>query len=146
MGWETKVIKGTKVSLDRGSPRLNHANSGEDRKQVIGERSLNLSDRADFSRQVSQVIDSSPYVKFEDGQYTMTAKVRNSDGFEKLEIYAKSGGNDFATRIKGENSEWTTVKLEGVRVSGNKVEIGFLAEGNGGSFCRVDDVSFVKAR
>jgi hypothetical protein len=84
-------------------------------------------------------------VKFEDGEYTMTAKVMNSDGFGKLEIYAKSGGKEFSTPIKGANSKWTTIKLESIRVSGNKVEVGFLAEGQGGSFCRVDDVSFVKA-
>ena len=145
LGWETRVIRGSKVSLDRGSPVLNHANSTEDRMLVIGERSLNMSDSADFSRQVYQVIASSPYAKFEDGEYTMTAKVLNSDGFRKLEMYAKSGGKEFSTPIKGANSKWTTIKLEGIRVSGNKVEVGFLAEGKGGSFCRVDDVSFVKA-
>ncbi len=145
-GWETKVIKGTEVSLDRGSPMLNHKNSTEDRKQVIGERSLNMSDQAEFTRQVHQVIASSPYVEFPDGKYTMTAKVKNSDGFETLEMYAKSGGKDFSATIKGENSDWTTVKLDGIEVSGNKVEVGFRADGEGGSFCRVDDVSLVKAK
>lgn len=145
MGWETEVIKGTKISLDRGSPKLNHANSTEDRKQVIGERSLNMSDRVDFSRKVHQEIASSPYVKFEDGTYTMTARVTNSDGFDKLEMYARSGGKVFSTPIKGGNPNWTTIRLERVRVAGNKVEIGFLADGKGGAFCRVDDVSFVKA-
>ncbi|MBN8460602.1 MAG: family 43 glycosylhydrolase [Verrucomicrobia bacterium] len=145
MGWETKVTKGTKISLERGSPMLNHANSSEDRKQVIGERCLNMSDSTDFTRQVHQVIASSPYVKFEDGEYTMTAKVMNSDGFGKLEMYARSGGKEFSTAIKGENSRWATIELKEVRVSGNKVEVGFLAEGKGGSFCRVDDVSFVKS-
>lgn len=145
MGWESEVSKGTKISLDRGSPKLNHANSTEDRKQVIGERSLNMSDRIDFSRKVHQEIASSPYVKFEDGDYTMTARVTNSDGFDKLEMYAESGGKVFAAPIKGGNSKWTTIRLENVRVSGNKVEIGFLAEGKGGSFCRVDDVFFVSA-
>lgn len=145
MGWETEVIKGTKISLDRGSPKLNHSNRTEDRKQVIGERSLNLSDRVDFARKVHQEIASSPYVKFDDGEYTMTARVTNSGGFNKLEMYAQSGGKVFSTPIKGGNPRWTTIRLEDVRVSGNKVEIGFLAEGKGGSFCRVDDVSFVRA-
>ena len=39
MGWETTVLKGTKISLDRGSPKLNHLNSTEDRKQVIAQAS-----------------------------------------------------------------------------------------------------------
>ncbi len=145
MGWETTVIKGTKVSLDRGSPVLNHQNSTEDRKQVVGERSLNISDRVDFTRKVHQEIASSPYVKFEDGDYTMTAKVTNSDGFESLEMYAESWGKRFSHNITGGNSRWKTIRIDRVRVSGNKVEIGFLADGKAGAYCRVDDVTFIKA-
>ena len=144
IGWETKVIKGTKVSLDRGSPMLNHQNSTDERKGVIGERSLNMSDRVDFSRQVSQEITSSPYVKFEDGDYVLTAKVKNNDGFGKLEMYAKSGGKDFSIKITGENTGWKTIRLEGIQVVGNKVEIGFLADGKADAFCRIDDVSLLK--
>lgn len=144
-GWETTVLEGTEVSLERGSPVLNHQNSTEDRRQVIGERSLNISDRVDFTRKVHQEIASSPYVEFEDGDYTMTAKVTNSDGFESLEMYAESGGERFSSSVTGENAEWKTIRIDPVRVSDNKVEIGFLADGRAGSFCRVDDVSFVKA-
>lgn len=144
IGWETKVIKGTKVSLDRGSPMLNYQNSTDDRKGVIGERSLNMSDRVDFSRQVSQEITSSPHVKFEDGDYVLTAKVKNNDGFGKLEMYAKSGGKDFSIKITGENTGWKTIRLEGIQVVGNKVEIGFLADGKADAFCRIDDVSLLK--
>lgn len=146
MGWETKVLKGTKVSLDRGSPMLNHKNSTEDRKVVIGERCLNMSDRVDFHREVSQTISSSPYVKFEDGTYTMTAKVKNSEGFENLEIYAKSGGKDSAIKITSANSKWTTIELKEIKVSGNRVEIGFRAAGEANAFCRVDDVSLVRSK
>ncbi len=53
LGWETTVIKGTEISLDSLSPVLNHANTEEERKVVIGERSLNMSDRVDFTRRVS---------------------------------------------------------------------------------------------
>jgi len=145
LGWETTVIKGTKVSLDRGSPMLNHNNSTEGRKHVIGERSLNISDRVDFTRRVHQEIASSPYVELEDGVYTLTAKVKNSDGFQKLEMYAKSAGQEFSTPISGENSTWRTIRADRIQVSGNKVEIGFLANGKADSFCRVDDVTLVLA-
>lgn len=145
LGWETTVIKGTQVSLNPGSPVLNHSNTTEDRKKVIGERSLNMSDHVDFTRKVHQEIASSPYVKLEDGYYTLTAKVMNSDGFEKLEMYAKSGGKEYSTNISGDTSTWKIIHVDRIRVSGNKVEIGFLADGKAGSFCRVDDVSFVKA-
>jgi hypothetical protein len=146
LGWETKVVKGTEISLDSLSPVLNHANTQEERKLVIGERSLNMSDRVDFIRKVHQTIDSSPYVKFEDGKYTLTAKIKNSKGFNKLEMYAKSGGKRFEVNVKDENETWRTISIENVKVKNNEVEIGFLADGKAGAFCLVDDVSFVKAQ
>jgi hypothetical protein len=105
-----------------------------------------MSDRVDFIRKVHQTIDSSPYVKFENGKYTLTAKIKNSDGFNKLEMYAKSGDKRFTVNVKNGNESWTTINIENVTVKNNKVEIGFLADGKAGAFCLVDDVSFVKAQ
>lgn len=144
LGWETFVIKGTEISLDSLSPVLNHANSQEERKLVIGERSLNMSDRVDFIRKVSQKISSSPYVTFENGIYTLTAKIKNSKGFKKLEMYAVSDKNRYDARIKEENETWTSISVENVKVKNNEVEIGFLADGQAGSFCFVDDISLIK--
>jgi hypothetical protein len=146
LGWEMTVIKGTQISFEPGSPTLNCENAREDRQQVIGERSLNISDGVDFARSAHQQLASSPYVPLEDGFYTLTAKVKNSDGFQKLEMYARSGGENYSTHISGENTTWKTIHIDRVRVSGNKVEIGFLAEGKADSFCRVDDVSFARAK
>lgn len=145
LGWETTVVEGTEISLDSLSPVLNHANSQEDRQQVIGERSLNMSDRVDFTRKVHQKIDSSPYVTFENGNYTLTAKVRNSGDFNQLEMYAISGEKRFDVRVKEENEIWTTISIENVEVKNNEVEIGFLADGKAGVFCLIDDVSLVKS-
>lgn len=146
LGWETTVIKGTPVSFESGSPTLNFENTKEDREQVIGEHSLNMSDHVDFTRRVRQQIASTPYVPLEDGYYTLTAKVKNSGGFEKLEMYAKSGGKDYSTPVSGENATWKTIQADRIRVADSAVEIGFLADGKAGSFCRVDDVSFVRAK
>jgi len=146
LGWETEVIKGTEISLDSLSPVLNHENTTEERKLVIGERSMNMSDRVDFVRQVHQKIDSSPYVKFENGSYMLTAKIENSGGFNKLEMYAKSGEKRFEVSVKDENETWTTISIENVKVKNNEVEIGFLADGKAGAYCLVDDVSLVKSK
>ena len=144
IGWETTVLKGNKVSLDTAtSPVLNHANSEEERKIVIGERSLNISDKVPFERKVSQVISSSPYVKLPDGLYTLKAYLRNNDGFSKLEMYAESAGKGVAYKVKKETPEWTIVELKKIPVKNGKVEIGFSAEGNAGASCQVDDVSLV---
>ncbi|MCV9387357.1 family 43 glycosylhydrolase [Reichenbachiella ulvae] len=146
LGWETTVVKGTEISLDSLSPVLNHANTKEEREVVIGERSLNMSDRVDFIRKVHQKVDSSPYVEFENGSYTLTAKVKNKGDFNQLEMFAESGGKRFDFNIIEENENWTTISIEKIKVKNNEVIIGFLAEGKAGAFCLVDDVSLIKSR
>jgi hypothetical protein len=91
-GWTSGVLEGNKMSQDTTvSPVLNY-NSESDRKSVIGEKSLNLSDKVAFKRKVFQTISSSPYVKLEKGNNTLTAKVKNSSGFTNLLMYAITGG------------------------------------------------------
>lgn len=144
-GWTTTVVEGNKISLDSSnSPVLNHNNSESDRKVVIGEKSLAISDKMDFKQKVFQVISSTPFVKLENGTYTLTAKVKNSSGFAKLEIYAVSKGKVFNYNIQEENAIWKTVKIENITIRDGKVEIGFMAHGTANSFCYADDVSLVK--
>lgn len=142
-GWNTSVIEGSQIALDSISPALNHENSETDRKAVVGERSLAISDKARFKRKVFQTISSSPYVKLEDGYYTLTAKVKNSAGFDKLDMYANCNGRMLTYSIRKEN-EWKTIRLERIPVQGGKVEIGFVAEGTANAFCYVDDVSMCR--
>lgn len=141
-GWTFSVTGGNPITLDTISPALNHENSENDRKVVVGERSLNISDKVDFKIKVFQAITSSPHVKLADDYYTLTAKVKNSAGFSKLEMYANCNNRIFKYKIEGENN-WKTIRLERIPVKGGKVEIGFLAEGKANAFCYVDDVSVV---
>ncbi|HET9570308.1 MAG TPA: family 43 glycosylhydrolase [Bacteroidales bacterium] len=144
-GWYTEVMEGNQVGLDSlTSPVLNYYNSPLDRKLVVGEKSLNISDKNPFKRKVYQTIASSPYVKLSDGKYTLTAKVKNSKGFKNLEIYAISNGKKFNYQIKGEHSTWQTFRIPSIAVFGGTIEIGFIAEGNPNANCQVDDVSLVK--
>jgi hypothetical protein len=144
-GWTTEIIQGNTISLDKAtSPVLNYFNTENDRKIVIGEKSLNISDKVNFKRKIFQTISSSAYVKLEDGIYTLTAKVKNSNGFANLEMYAISDGNQFRYGIKEENSAWQTIQITNIIVKAGKVEIGFLAEGAANASCLVDDVSLVK--
>jgi len=143
-GWFSEVIQGNKISQDSISPVLNHFNTEEERKVVIGEKSLAISDKVDFKRKIFQTISSSPYVKLEDGLYTLTAKIKNSGGFSVLEMYVMTNGKKVKYDIKEENASWKTITLEKVAVKGGKAEVGFLAEGKGNSFCWVDDVAFVR--
>ncbi|MFC5283108.1 family 43 glycosylhydrolase [Pedobacter alpinus] len=144
-GWASKVIKGNSINLDSAiSPQLNHFNNTIDRKTVIGEKSLNISDKVNFKRIVTQVIESSPYVKLHDGKYVLTAKVKNSAGFSKLSMFAISNGKLISYIIKEENKSWKTVTIDNISVSGGRVEIGFKADAKANSFCYIDDVSLVK--
>ena len=144
-GWKTKIIKGNAISFDTiSSPYLNHNNSEADRKVVIGEKSLALSDNVDFNREVSQTIVSSPFVKLQNANYTLTAKIKTSGKFTKLEMYAKSDGKTFKFSIEGENATWKTIKLEAILIKNDEVEIGFIADGLANAFCYVDDVALVK--
>ena len=70
----------------------------------------------------------------------------NNSGFSKLEIYATSNGKIFNYSINKENKKWGTIKIENILIANGKVEIGFLAEGAGGSFCYADDISLLKVK
>lgn len=145
LGWTTAVMDGNKISLDSASsPVLNRENSEADRKIIVGEKSLNISDKIAFKRKVSQTVQSSPYVQVKDGRYTLTASVKNSRGFAKLEMYAKVDNKISNVNFGEENASWKRVEIKGISVKGGKVEIGFSAEGAAGALCYVDDVSLVK--
>jgi hypothetical protein len=146
-GWETNVIEGNKISLDSTiSPVLNYFNKEEDHKNVIGEKSMQINDRVNFKRKISQIITSSAYVKLKDGFYTLSAKVKNSKGFEQLYLYATSNGKQHTAPFAAENISWKTVSINHVLVKNGKVEIGFIASGNANAICLVDDVSLVKEK
>ena len=144
-GWNTKIIKGNEISFDTiSSPYLNHENSESDRKFVIGEKSLAISDKVNFKREVSQTIVSSPFVKLENGKYTLTAKVKNSGNFAQLEMYVTSNGKTLKYHVTEENSTWKTIQIEGILIKNDKIEIGFLADGSAKAFCYIDDISLLK--
>ena len=146
-GWKTTVIEGNRVSLDSTtSPVLTHANSEAERKIVTGERSLNISDKVKFARKVSQAVTSSPYGKLEKGKYTLIAKVKNSGGFNHLEMYATSGNKTFKQVIDREHTDWRVIRLDNIAVEKGKVEIGFSASGEANSFCYVDDIILLKVK
>lgn len=145
LGWQTDILRGRHVSVDDSlSPRLNYMNTRDDRRHVIGEKSLCISDREPFSRRVSQTVTSTPSVPLPDGRYTLRARVRRSGRFSRLEMYAESAGRRRKCAIRPSATAWTTVSITGIRVSGGRAEVGFVAEGEAGAQCLIDDVTFVK--
>jgi hypothetical protein len=145
-GWTSEVIEGNKIQLDSiKGPVLNYFNSESDRKFVIGEKSLNISDKINFKRKVSQTVSSSPYIKLDEGVYTLTAKVKNSNGFANLEMYALSNGKKIEYTIVGEKTSWQTILIKNIVIGAGMVEIGFLAAGSPNAFCHIDDVTLLKS-
>ena len=76
----------------------------------------------------------------------MTARVKNSSGFSKLEMYTVSNGKLLTYGIVEENTTWKTIKIEHLSVKDGRVEIGFLAEGGANALCCVDDISLLKVQ
>lgn len=147
LGWTTEVVKGNAVKVgDDDSPRLNYENTADDRKTVIGEKSLYISDKVDFERRVFQTIASTPYVSLPDGVYTLEARLKHSDGFDRFEMYAESGDRRYACRIKGESAAWKKITIKRVKVKDGKVEIGFYANARAGAWACIDDVVLSKRR
>jgi hypothetical protein len=146
-GWMTTVLQGNEISLDSNlSPDLNDVNSKADRAIVTGEHCLHITDKVNFKRKVFQIIKSTPYVKLEDAYYTLTARIKNSGGFSRLELFAESNGRKFSHGIKKENQGWTEIRIDKISVRGGKIDIGFIAEGVANAYCNVDDVSLVKVQ
>ena len=138
-------MKGNKVVIgDANSPVLNSKNSKEDRAKVMGNFCMNISDKADFKRKVSQVIKSTTDVPLPDGSYTLSCYVKCSAAFSELYMYAKVGPDTMRIDLPKAVSAWTKVELCDVAVTGGQVEVGFLADGAANDWCRIDDVSLVR--
>lgn len=145
LGWDTKVIKGNEVSLDNPqSPRLNHNNTEEERRIVVGEKSLCISDSIAFEREVNQMVSSTPYVELKDGNYVLALKFRENGKFKQLVAVVESGGKKYQTDLTkvGSNDKWTSARVYAT-ITGGKAKVSFYAEGEAMAQCLIDDVSLV---
>lgn len=144
-GWVTHIYQGNTVVVGEDeSPQLNYFNTTEDRQTVIGEKSLNIEDKVPFKRKVYQIIESTPFVELPNGIYNLSALIKTNSKFNKLEMYAESGGVQKRHSVEAENGIWTKITLNNVEVKNGKVEIGFYADGKSNVSCQIDDVEFVK--
>ncbi|UAY53800.1 family 43 glycosylhydrolase [Arachidicoccus terrestris] len=145
LGWSSKVIKGSPIKIgDKNSPELNHFNDSIERKTVIGEKSLNISDQVPFERKVSQVIKSTRDVPLKDGSYELSAKVKAGGAFRKLTMYVTVNGKTRAVSIYRPDSTWHTYHVPEIKVDSGQVEVGFYADGAANGWCLVDDVALVR--
>lgn len=145
LGWHSKVMQGNVIVIEsKDSPELNYFNSREDRKHVIGEKSLNIADDIAFKRKVYQIIESTPYVNLEDGTYTLSAKIKQTSGFSKIDVYADSSEKQTKSCLSNQTNQWRTINLKAIQIKNEKVEIGFIVHGEAGASCQIDDVSLVK--
>jgi hypothetical protein len=139
------VVKGNKVVIGGAdSPVLNASNSKEDRAVVTGNYCLNIQDKVDFIRQVSQTVKSTPVVELKDGLYTLTCYVKSSAAFNELYMYAKVGVNSQRIDLPSGNSQWQKIELKEVKIKGGQCEVGFYADGPANAWCRIDEVSLVR--
>ena len=143
LGWHTEILQGNPISTTEAtSPVLNHFNTQKDRQHVIGEKSLHISDQVPFERRITQELSSTPYVSLPDGKYSLSATVKNTTGFEELNLYSQSGTQTFKTSFNTSNPEWTTITIDEVSVVNGNVTVGIYATGAAGAEAWVDDVRF----
>ncbi|MCM1490822.1 MAG: family 43 glycosylhydrolase [Muribaculum sp.] len=149
-GWTTEVIAGNKVAIGgTDSPTLNVKNTSDDRKTVMGNFSMNISDKTDFKRKVYQTVKSSDRVKISDGIYSLKAKVKCGDGFNEMRMYAISPNKtdlNYHVDIPNTNGEWMTAEIPEIKVMGECVEIGFTADAKANAQCKIDDVELMFVR
>ena len=55
-------------------------------KTTTGNYCLNIQDKVDYTRKVSQTVKSTPVVELKDGLYTLTCYVKTSAAFNELYI------------------------------------------------------------
>lgn len=144
-GWNTVVSKGNKVVIgNENSPQLNANNSSADRATVVGNKCLNITDKVDFTRKVSQKITSSTHVPVTDGYYTLKAYVKSGSEFAQLYMYATSAGKTHKANVEYADSKWHEVQIDSIPVKKGNIEVGFYANGKAGDWCHWDDVSLVR--
>jgi hypothetical protein len=144
-GWKTTVIKGNKVVIGGAdSPVLNASNSSADREVVSGNYCLNIQDKVDFTRKVSQTVKSTPVVELKDGRYTLRCYVKSGSQFNELYMYAKVGNDTTRIDMPYSDSKWHEITIEDLQVSGGQVEVGFYADGKANAWCHIDEVSLVR--
>ncbi len=146
LGWDTEIISGEPVSNDNPkSPRLNHMNTHADRQSVVGEKSLCISDSVAFERKVSQHVESTPFVRLEDGDYTLSFSYRENGLFKKLDAIVSSDGKNTSLKLAKSKTRnnWTKASMK-VKVTGGKASVTFHARGKANARCLIDDVSLVR--
>lgn len=145
LGWETEVLKGNAVSLENPhTPHLNYLNTKEDRRKVVGEKALCMSDSLDFERKVSQDVLSTPFVDVPDGEYELRLMCRERGKWDKLDVTLVSGSKQSVLDLKRlkTNDCWTVATLRG-RIQGGKARVIFHAKGKALSQCLIDDVELI---
>jgi hypothetical protein len=144
-GWTSTVLIGNPISQDSlKSPVLNYFNTGADRKVVIGEKSMSITDSIPFHRRVSQTISSTPFVPLPDGRYRLSAMIRSKGVLTSAFMYVKSKGKTVRYLINDDNKDWKKITLTHINVRKGKAEIGFEVVGESGARLLVDDVELAR--
>jgi hypothetical protein len=107
---------------------------------------LQINDKIDFKRKVSQIIQSSQHVKLADGKYTLSAKFKRGSGFEDLYMYALSDGKAYKQKLSKVDQHWRNITLANISIKNGRVEIGFMARGKANAYCHIDDVTLIRSK
>lgn len=80
-----------------------------------------------------------------DGDYTLSAYVRNSGGQQACYLYGEGGSPKRMTSLPVSPDTWIPVRVPGITVSGGRCDIGLYSDAAGGQWCAMDDITLTPA-
>lgn len=79
------------------------------------------------------------------GTYRLSVWVKSSGGQSKCNLYAKGfGGKDMTAALNSAMPQWTQKKIEGIKVTGGKIEFGISQTGTASQWINADDFALVR--
>ena len=131
VGWNEEILDG-------------NGNITNNKDCVTGKYALIMSGQGAYEEQISQTLLSTKDVALADGIYDFSAKIKNTEGFSDLSLYATSGGVTYGQKVLTANEAYTEVTLKNVVVENGQVTIGIHAKGDGATVY-ADDLTFKKS-
>jgi hypothetical protein len=128
-GWQVNSTNGTESAASLEESLQSRGGAGH----------LKLSSDSPYKVYVHQVVNG-----IQNGTYSLKAWVKSSGDFQSLQMKAANyGGNERIHSHTEANSEWQQITIDNLQVQNNQVEVGFIADGNAGSWANIDDVQLV---
>lgn len=80
----------------------------------------------------------------EEGYYYFSAWIRNSGNQEACYLFAENYGGELKMTSLPVSAEWKKVYIRGIHITGGNCTLGIYSEGDGETWCMIDNISLVR--